>query len=347
MADGNREVAESIGNAEVGVVPTDALHSDERTTNRLATDRYPTPACRTALRRGKTYSAVARAYSAVARPHLAMARDGDPSHVATSATVGRMTDHWPTELNGRPASDDAEAVLAWGNYGHFTAMQVRSGRTRGLDLHLSRLDRANRELFGVGISGDLVRTRIRHALGGIRDASVRDVSVRVRAHDRDLMVLLGAPADMPARPQAMRSVRYQRPVPHLKHSGGFAQGYYLRQVEAEGFDEALLIDADDVIAEGAITNVGWSDGSTVLWPDAPALAGITMQVLRRELDARGVVQIDRRVRLADLSSIGSMFLCNSWGVGPVNRVDDLVLPVRDEVMALLTKAYNEAPWDEI
>jgi hypothetical protein len=45
--------------------------------------------------------------------------------------------------------------------GHFTAMQIRGGRTRGLALHLHRLESANHEMFGVGFDRDHVRTLIR------------------------------------------------------------------------------------------------------------------------------------------------------------------------------------------
>ena len=77
------------------------------------------------------------------------------------------------ELDGRPVDADAARVLALGSYGHFTAMQVRNGATRGLALHLARLDAANRELFDLSLDGDRVRARIRHALGDRTDASVR------------------------------------------------------------------------------------------------------------------------------------------------------------------------------
>jgi branched-subunit amino acid aminotransferase/4-amino-4-deoxychorismate lyase len=254
----------------------------------------------------------------------------------------QMAETWPADINGRSASADARAVISWGNYGHFTAMQVRDGRTRGLDLHLARLDAANRELFGIGLDGELVCDRIRHALGDIRDASVR-----VRAYGADLMVLVEPPVELPAKEHRMRSVAYQRPVPHLKHSGGFAQRYYVDMVKSQGFDEGLLLDPSGVISEGAITNVGWWTGSTVVWPNAPALAGVTMRVIRRELTARGIEQHDQRVRITDVPSFASMFLCNSWGVAPVGRVDETDLPIAYEFMKVLTTAYDEARQQQI
>ncbi|MET9618809.1 aminotransferase class IV [Kitasatospora indigofera] len=53
----------------------------------------------------------------------------------------------------------------------------------------------------------------------------------------------------------------------------------------EGYGEAWLVGQGGVIAEGSITNVGFVEGDTVVWPDAPVLQGIAMQVLGRELAA--------------------------------------------------------------
>jgi hypothetical protein len=61
-----------------------------------------------------------------------------------------MTSAPVIEIDGAPADLAALRAVLLGGYGHFTAMQVRDGRTRGLDLHLRRLDAGNRELFGGG-----------------------------------------------------------------------------------------------------------------------------------------------------------------------------------------------------
>ena len=47
------------------------------------------------------------------------------------------------EIDGNVPADAQLRALALGGYGHFTAMQVRGRRVRGLDLHLSRLAAAN------------------------------------------------------------------------------------------------------------------------------------------------------------------------------------------------------------
>ncbi|MET9942959.1 aminotransferase class IV, partial [Streptomyces halstedii] len=95
-----------------------------------------------------------------------------------------MTNHPPSasalplpyvEMDGHPATEDDLRVPALFGFGHFTAMQVRDRRVRGLGLHLDRLTAANQELFQLPLDGEPVRELIRRALdrSGLRDASVR------------------------------------------------------------------------------------------------------------------------------------------------------------------------------
>lgn len=253
------------------------------------------------------------------------------------------------EINGRAATAEALSTPALGNYGHFTAMQVRGGRVRGLGLHLARLDEANRELFGAGLDGDRVRELIRHALGDdTRDASVRTYVHQPETDDEvSLMVTVRPPAEMPNTPHGLASVPYQRPVPHLKHLGGFAQIYYRRRAERDGFDEALLTGPDGVISEGAITNIGFFDGVSVVWPDAPALRGITLQLLEPRLAGSGLPARRRPVRLADLPAFAAAFVTNSRGIAPVGRIDDVPFTVDPELMKTVTQVYESVPRDLI
>jgi branched-subunit amino acid aminotransferase/4-amino-4-deoxychorismate lyase len=138
-------------------------------------------------------------------------------------------------------------------------------------------------------------------------------------------------------------VPYQRPLPHLKQiGGGFGQEYYRRLAARDGFDEALLTGPGGVIAEGAITNVGFFDGAGVVWPDAPALAGITMQLLERDVPSRRTT-----VLLADLPTFDGVFITSSRGIAAVDRVDDLRVPVVTDRMKALSEAYEAVPWDRI
>ncbi len=236
-----------------------------------------------------------------------------------------------------------------GGYGHMTVMQIRNGRVRGLDFHLTRLDTATKELFGEGLDGELVRERIRSALdaAGVRDASARVYVYAPEPGDGTVTAVILRPAVPQPGPQRLRSVPYARPTAHLKHVGVFGQAYYLRQVKAAGFDEALLVEPDGTVAEGAVTNVGFLEGDTVIWPSAPALDGITMLVLQRELDRAGLPWRRQAMQLDEVARFDVAFVCNSVGVSPVPLIDDVRFPLGAEPVRTLKRLYGAAPWDAI
>ena len=249
------------------------------------------------------------------------------------------SDYIAIEVNGHAADEAALSLLEHEGWGHFTAMQVRRGRTRGLDLHLSRLEAAHRDVYGRALEGEEVRAGIRHALGGQLDASVR-----VYGYWAGQIVTVREPQDMPHRPHSMTAVQFQRPLARLKHVGSWGQGRFREIALAAGFDEALLMDETGRISEGTITNVGfWRDGR-VIWPDAPQLAGITMLLLRRQLTAAGIDQAEEQVRVQDLASYDGMILCNSRGWAPVSRVDDLVVPLDEAFTGAIAAAIESCPW---
>ena len=120
-----------------------------------------------------------------------------------------------------------------------------------------------------------------------------------------------------------------------------------RLAHASGFDEALLTGPDAIISEGSITNIGFFDGAEVIWPAAPALAGITMQLLEPALVQHGLPSRRAHVRLADLGSFAAVFVTNARGIAPVGKVDDLSLSADAGFMRRLAEAYESAGWDSI
>ncbi|MET7463532.1 aminotransferase class IV [Nonomuraea sp. NPDC005501] len=255
---------------------------------------------------------------------------------AAVRTLGAMIDHVAIDGRAAGAADLGAAVAA--RYGHFTAMQVRGGRVRGLALHLDRLREATRELFGTALDEELVLATARLALRGEPDASVR---VIVAERDGLRVIATAAPAHAwPAGPQALLPVPYRRYLPHIKHLGGFPQAHLGLRARAEGFDDALLVGPDGLISEGTIANLGCSDGERIVWPEAPMLRGITMALLEGELPAER-----RPLTVADLPAHPAVFMTNSWGVVPVCRVGDLPLKTDETAMARVAAAYEGVPWD--
>jgi branched-subunit amino acid aminotransferase/4-amino-4-deoxychorismate lyase len=242
------------------------------------------------------------------------------------------------EIDGRHA-DPEELWTTTTAFGHFTAMQVRGGRTRGLDLHLRRLAAANTELFDAGLDHERVRALIRHALAGDEDASVRVYSFESDREPR-LMVTVKPPGGVTS-PQRLQTVRYQRPSAHLKHLAT-EQGFHGRAAKRNGFDDAVLTDADGTISETTIANIGFFDEAGVVWPDAPLLRGITMQLLETRVPSRYA-----RVQLQDLASFGGAFLSNARGIAAVRDIDGLALQVPPGRIEALVAAYEAVPWDAI
>ncbi|MEV1049222.1 aminotransferase class IV [Streptomyces sp. NPDC049916] len=253
------------------------------------------------------------------------------------------------EFDGRPATEDDLRSAALRGFCHFTALQVRDGGVRGLGLHLARLDAANRELFGQPLDGGRVRELVRHALEG---AGVRDASVRVHGcpppedGGTRVMVTVDEPARAASGARALMSVPYARTAPHIKRPGDFGQTYHGLLAGRAGFDEALLTLPGGVVTEGAFTNVGFWDGTSVVWPDAPALAGTTMALLESGLARAGSPSVRRPVTLEGPDGIGryrAAFACNARGIAPVGRIDEQRFAVDEELSSLLDRAYGSAP----
>ncbi|MFF0474503.1 aminotransferase class IV [Streptomyces sp. NPDC004284] len=246
-----------------------------------------------------------------------------------------------TEIDGVPAADPELLAALMSGYGHFTAMQVRDGRVKGLGLHLDRLDRSTRELFGRGLEGERVRGLVDGALG---NAGRRDASVRVYVYPgvRTVVTVADPAPDGLGAPQRLTTADYWRPAPHIKHLGGFGQRFHGEAARRAGFDEALLTSPYGEISEGAISNIAFWDGTSVVWPSAPCLHGITMALLEPRLES-----VRRPVTLADLPDYRAAFVSNSRTIAPVTAIDEVAFTVDEELMGRVWAAYAAVEGDEI
>lgn len=238
--------------------------------------------------------------------------------------------------------------LAFTNYGHFTSMRVERGGVRGLDLHLQRLTRDCRAVFGTELDPDHVRFLARKA---VQDARAEILMVRVTVFDPDLQ--LGRPG-AEATPQIMvtarpadtriesamrvRTVSYTRDRPETKHVGLFGALLERRRAQVAGYDDALFVDRWAMISEGPTWNVGFFDGERVIWPDAACLPGVTMSLLRQVHSPSVVLPMPR-------ASVGDMevaFATNAAiAVRVVKAIDDVEFAARHPVIDLLRKEYAE------
>ncbi|MEV7628220.1 aminotransferase class IV [Actinoplanes sp. NPDC089786] len=250
------------------------------------------------------------------------------------------------ELNGQPPSAQALATIAVTNYGHFTSMQVRDGKVRGMALHLARLDDANEKFFGDrGDVDDELRLRswIRHALGDRSDASVR-----VAYTDEGVLISVSDPVEEPTTPIRVRTELYERPWPEQKHSATMGLRYAQRTAREAGYDDALFIGPDTLIREGSTWNVAFWDGGQVVLPMAPMLKGVTIVLLQIAMSMTGIPWTTRPVRRDDLPDLLAAAAVNSHS--PARRiaaVDDIVFDEHDQLTKALHTAWDTVPWDDI
>jgi branched-subunit amino acid aminotransferase/4-amino-4-deoxychorismate lyase len=252
------------------------------------------------------------------------------------------------EIDGEQPSPGVLRSLALDHYGHFTAMQVRGGGVRGLAVHLRRLAAQSRELFDEELDGERVRILARQALQGAVDASVRVIVFRpAGAAAASVMLVVRPPREMPPVPQALLSVDHQRPLAHVKHIGGFGQAHYRRVAERAGYDDALLTGPGGVVSEAGACNVAFAAGGELLWPDAPALHGTTMQLLEPRLAGAGIASRRARVRLFDIPSFEAGFVTNARGVAPIGRIDGVELSVDQALFRRLLDVLESVPFEPL
>jgi branched-subunit amino acid aminotransferase/4-amino-4-deoxychorismate lyase len=257
------------------------------------------------------------------------------------------------QRNGRSATADELAPLAFAGYAHFTAMQVRGGRIRGLDLHLERLRSASAEMFGQALPDDRMRSYLRAALEpGPDDLSLTatvyspagEFTVAGPDAEPEVLVRTGPPASGPAGPLSLAAVEYERALPAVKHVGEVAKTYFLRQAVEQGFDDAAFVDRQGRLSEGSIWNLAFWDGTAVVWPTAEMLGGTTMGIVSRQLDRLGIPQYTKEITLGDLPELAGAVVMNSWTPGvAVHRIGPVPLPEAQPFMDLLHRACRAEP----
>lgn len=259
--------------------------------------------------------------------------------------------------NGRPATAEDLQALALRNYGHFTVMQVRDGAVQGWHDHLHRLQAATRELFDLELEAARIVAELRHALAvlGSGECSARitvfsrgfDIDDPARVATPDLLVALAPPAVAGTAPLRVKSYRHQRVLPHIKHVATLPLFHFRRQARLDGYDDALFVDAAGTISEGSIWNVGLWQDDHVVWPQAPALHGITRHLLETGLRVLGVPQAHRPVALDDLPIFQAAFACYSRGITPLASIDAVGFDTGPCLPGRLAQALATQSWDVI
>jgi branched-chain amino acid aminotransferase len=132
-----------------------------------------------------------------------------------------------------------------------------------------------------------------------------------------------------------------------------ACGYYINSVlakadaKAAGFDEALLLDVDGYVAEGAGENIFIvRDGVVTTPPLSSMLEGITRDTVLTLARERGLEVVERRLTRDDVYVADEAFLTGSAAeVTPVRELD--FRPVGSGKRGPVTEALQTAYFDAV
>jgi branched-subunit amino acid aminotransferase/4-amino-4-deoxychorismate lyase len=263
------------------------------------------------------------------------------------------------QMNGLEVTTEELRALGLQNYGHFTTLRVEEGLlVKGFSLHLRRLARDSQKLFGVEVEGARVRALLRRAAQQLNLPVVVRVTVFDSAGDLEhpgatsqpdvLISVRPPPLASGISPLRVETVRYQREVASVKHIALFGPLFYRRAAQLRGFDDALFIDHRSEVSEGTTWNIGFFDGSQVIWPDADVLPGTTVNLLQSAMTGNEMPFTIRAVNISEISADWTAFATNAAvGVRPIHAVNDVALVENSPVIRELQLLYGSIPGEPV
>ncbi len=265
--------------------------------------------------------------------------------------------------NGR-VCDASTPILSPGQlgllsgWGVFSTLRVASGTLFAFDHHWSRMKR-DAELMHVPFPADPAELesdllKLVEANGKI-EATLRVVVVRNRGglwegpgntRDYDVIALT---ADINSWGESVRlSVIAQARHAESVFAGtkvlSWAQNLtWHEQAHQEGFDEAVLLNEHDEVAECTSANIFAVAGSNVFTPPigSGCLPGITRNLLLEEVKVEGITVSEKTLRLEDLERADQVFITSTTrGLLPVSVIEGLHIRNDGQVCSHLNAAFN-------
>ncbi|KAB1192241.1 aminodeoxychorismate lyase [Haloferax sp. MBLA0076] len=249
----------------------------------------------------------------------------------------------------------------------FETLRAYGGGVFHWEAHADRLAETC-DVLGMdhGLSDDDLRARIDETLAanGLEEAYVRLSITRgsqpgrlTPAEDVDpRVVVIVEPLprggrnsdpvwDGPATVQTVRTRRIpDRAVPARAKTHNYLNGILARvELRVTGADEALMLDSDGYVTEGATSNLFFVADNALCTPslDGPVLPGITRRVVLDLARQEGIPIRERRFTPDDVRDADEAFLTNStWELRPIETVDGI--SVGDgPVTKLLSRLYDD------
>ena len=222
--------------------------------------------------------------------------------------------------------------------GHFTTAKVIDGKIEHLELHISRLNKANKALkfnplIWHKLQSLLENTAIDLSSGVIKVQISRGMSQRGYgnlAQTQPLIIVSSSsiepswfkeqqqPMDLPI---AQTRLGIQPLLAGMKHCNRLEQVIIAQEIEQQNWQDALVLDIHDHVIETNKANVFWYDGKQWFTPslENSGVEGVQRQFILDNVDVKIT-----NVTIQDmLNSVVAMFVCNSLiGIKAINKVGD-------------------------
>jgi len=256
-------------------------------------------------------------------------------------------------VNGRfvPIEDARISVLDRGflyGDGLYETLNVVNGKAFRLDEHLQRLEHSASTLrLPVPLSRDDFRAAILETVrrNGLTDAYVRIllsrgesfpiIDIRAATRRPTLVILVHSREQPPevasyfrgsglhARIVSIRKVAPTALEPRVKSLNYLNSVLARAEAIESGGDEAIVLDADGFVAEGAGSNIFTLHGSTLTTPTVTSiLVGVTRGVVMKLARDSGLEVVERNMTAYDLYTADEIFLTSTYGgITPVTQVD--------------------------
>ena len=266
-------------------------------------------------------------------------------------------------LNGKFVAEERAVVSVFDRsflYGDglFETMRVLGGRPFRWEQHLERLERGAKFLkirlpFGSeklrSFASQLIaKNRMPDALLRLtlsRGVGIRGYSPNGAEEPSLAMSLHPAPPDDPQSPPRWRLVTAsfrlpaREPLAQFKTCNKLPQILARAQADAAGADEALLLNTDGFVVEGASSNLFWIQRGRICTPPLASgiLAGVTRAVVAELCRGLGFRMAERDITPEQLARTEGVFLSlSSVGIAEGVSLDGLALQVSPRVAQLRT-----------
>jgi branched-subunit amino acid aminotransferase/4-amino-4-deoxychorismate lyase len=266
-------------------------------------------------------------------------------------------------VNGRLSPPDEPAIspldggFMYGE-GLFETMRAYGGRVFRLAEHLERLVIAAAELSFTPPTGQELSGAVEEAvaMGGLPEASVRlTVTPGVAGSPKPTIVVIVRPLALPP------ADLYESGCIAVSVAAAQAPGSALRRIKSlnyldkllaqraasqRGAHEAVLVDPDGSVVEGAMRNVFAVFGDELVTPPLSRglLVGITRRTVLEMAEARGIFRRERDIPLSEVYTADECFLTSSVAeILPVRTMDGKAMRAGapGPVTSALTEAYRD------